>query len=912
MKREVPTGRVDRDSQLGNKKFVAQYEEVARALDRKHRGVSAEYAASLACDIQQFMEDHLGAHVEAPVMTKLDAKAFRDLEPRGCFHTMLKAALKRQVEVKGAGGDPLDFDFSDVPRIIDVLRAMYHALQGCKNWDRPKLFFDRSVSGARLYRLRKLAKLHGAIVTHIVEECTHIVQFNAGRDGEGSASRKAVYQVTARLGSSALVHWQRYPNSYDRWISTLIAKKPVTEEEPSHPTVVCCSFVEDTHKFNEWMDTVDYELGDDDDWDRGAADVLADNSAEANSRARVHNLVALSSLKKGLAMDGAPTPVKDGEIANSGAAPKKLKFGMSVSSTDAGGDLPYAKRICKASGIKLSLGHSSKPGAEQDPVTAKEDTSLRIHVEDLSKGTPEQRAAKRKVFHKQNQTGLRVRLLRIDSERCRLLSTNVTTDCVERHGNLPLHFAPPGQTVVVETERQRIFDTDDNKMQALQQNNEISTQRAESDAVLAGLNAQQQTPDGDATNGSQASVTSPSQDTAVRGQSSDHDTQLRAAAQSAKLLLDGHAWFHESTVSVYERDFFRDILTASDDDDTVPTEVPAVTTADVAVQVEAEDAAAEKAGLPVHSLRGFRAARNYLVRLYKLDPSRYLTATESRRLLAGDACTIIRLHGFLERHGLVNFDARHFPRVLARYGSPPSFADHLHQVNAEAMPATVRQELERRGQPVLFAVAPSAPAVEAKRAAKGTPRWTEEETNLLLQVVGKFQRSLEMSDWVAVAEEVNRRTTTSDNAQHPGRSAADCCRRFVGLPLVRQALAGDGETTLTATTHAASVVHASKGAVAENSSAIRSQNGALDPDATRELKLERLAVRKEREILKLSSHLLQEQIKLLSSKINRVNEMERILALERAQIKNLKYSLSVEKLNLVAKSRALIDPVFTS
>ena len=85
-------------------------------------------------------------------------------------------------------------------------------------------------------------------------------------------------------------------------------------------------------------------------------------------------------------MDGAPTPVKDGEIANSGAAPKKLKFGMSVSSTDAGGDLPYAKRICKASGIKLSLGHSSKPGAEQDPVTAKEDTSLRIHVEDLSKG----------------------------------------------------------------------------------------------------------------------------------------------------------------------------------------------------------------------------------------------------------------------------------------------------------------------------------------------------------------------------------------------------------------------------------------------------------------------------------------------------------------------------------------------
>lgn len=54
------------------------------------------------------------------------------------------------------------------------------------------------------------------------------------------------------------------------------------------------------------------------------------------------------------------------------------------------------------------------------------------------------------------------------------------------------------------------------------------------------------------------------------------------------------------------------------------------------------------------------------------------------------------------------------------------------------------------------------------------------------------------------------------------------------------------------------------------------------------------------------------QVKLLSSKINRVNEMERVLALERAQIKNLRYSLSVEKLNAVAKSKALIDPAFTS
>lgn len=165
----------------------------------------------------------------------------------------------------------------------------------------------------------------------------------------------------------------------------------------------------------------------------------------------------------------------------------------------------------------------------------------------------------------------------------------------------------------------------------------------------------------------------------------------------------------------------------------------------------------------------------------------------------------------------------------------------------------------------MFAVAPRVPAVEAKRAAKGTPRWTDEETALLLEVVGRFQRALEMSDWVAVAEEVNRRTTTSKNAEHPGRSAADCCRRFVELPLGRKAKAlkgddGSGPSPLTAATHAASVVQMGKDAVAGESQ----NDGASNADLTRQLKLERLAVRKEREILKLSSHLLQEQVRTCS------------------------------------------------
>ena len=144
---------------------------------------------------------------------------------------------------------------------------------------------------------------------------------------------------------------------------------------------------------------------------------------------------------------------------------------------------------------------------------------------------------------------------------------------------------------------------------------------------------------------------------------------------------------------------------------------------------------------------------------------------------------------------------------------------------------------------------------------------------MLLEVVGRFQRALEMSDWIAVAEEVNRRTTTSDNAEHPGRSAADCCRRFVELPLVRQALVDSQTGPLTAATHAASVVQMGKDAVAEEKDArsvVQSQNDeAPNGGPAQQLKLERLAVRKEREILKLSSHLLQEQVRTFPTSLQR-------------------------------------------
>mmetsp|Transcript_23295 Transcript_23295/g.31138 ORF Transcript_23295/g.31138 Transcript_23295/m.31138 type:complete len:139 (+) Transcript_23295:408-824(+) len=47
--------------------------------------------------------------------------------------------------------------------------------------------------------------------------------------------------------------------------------------------------------------------------------------------------------------------------------------------------------------------------------------------------------------------------------------------------------------------------------------------------------------------------------------------------------------------------------------------------------------------------------RNSIIRMYREKPDTYLTASECRKRLPGDVCSVIRLHAFLEQWGLINF-----------------------------------------------------------------------------------------------------------------------------------------------------------------------------------------------------------------------------------------------------------------
>lgn len=44
-----------------------------------------------------------------------------------------------------------------------------------------------------------------------------------------------------------------------------------------------------------------------------------------------------------------------------------------------------------------------------------------------------------------------------------------------------------------------------------------------------------------------------------------------------------------------------------------------------------------------------------MIDTYRLNPTEYMTSTAARRNLAGDVCSIMRVHAFLEQWGLINY-----------------------------------------------------------------------------------------------------------------------------------------------------------------------------------------------------------------------------------------------------------------
>ncbi|XP_026332179.1 SWI/SNF complex subunit SMARCC2 isoform X2 [Hyposmocoma kahamanoa] len=203
----------------------------------------------------------------------------------------------------------------------------------------------------------------------------------------------------------------------------------------------------------------------------------------------------------------------------------------------------------------------------------------------------------------------------------------------------------------------------------------------------------------------------------------------------------------------------------------------------------------------------YLAYRNFMIDTYRLNPTEYLTSTACRRNLAGDVCAIMRVHGFLEQWGLINYQLEAESRPTAM-GPPPTSHFHvLSDTPSGLQPLQPRptqpRPMENAAVPKIEAglpngsevgAPPGATAAAAAAVAAATTQvkaeptidlggapglkmdqyrggargreWTEQETLLLLEAL-----ELHRDDWNRVAAHVGTRTHD------------ECILHFLRLPI---------------------------------------------------------------------------------------------------------------------------------
>lgn len=86
----------------------------------------------------------------------------------------------------------------------------------------------------------------------------------------------------------------------------------------------------------------------------------------------------------------------------------------------------------------------------------------------------------------------------------------------------------------------------------------------------------------------------------------------------------------------------------------------------------------------------YKDYRDFMINTYRLNPGEYLTVTACRRNLAGDVGGIMRVHGFLEQWGLINYQVSYEANKLStqadasRWIQIPGLqlSDHLSQATS--------------------------------------------------------------------------------------------------------------------------------------------------------------------------------------------------------------------------------------
>ncbi|CDJ41710.1 Related to swi/snf-related matrix-associated actin-dependent regulator of chromatin, subfamily c, member 1, related [Eimeria tenella] len=170
----------------------------------------------------------------------------------------------------------------------------------------------------------------------------------------------------------------------------------------------------------------------------------------------------------------------------------------------------------------------------------------------------------------------------------------------------------------------------------------------------------------------------------VKQREEEAASEAAAAAAAAPVVPSCSSWFSEGEISSVERDILPSLFTGS------------------------SVLESERDGVYVH-------LRQSLMDLYRQNPQKYLSFTECRQSIPGDAALLLRVYCFLDYWGLINFQAN--PATV------PSSVRRKREFLLKDMQSWSRASIYEKLQQHGAAAAAAAAAAETSAAPQGEGPW---------------------------------------------------------------------------------------------------------------------------------------------------------------------------------------------
>lgn len=298
-------------------------------------------------------------------------------------------------------------------------------------------------------------------------------------------------------------------------------------------------------------------------------------------------------------------------------------------------------------------------------------------------------------------------------------------------------------------------------------------------------------------------------------------------------------------------------------------------------------------------------ARNFIVNMYREQPSLYLTVTECRRHISVDVSAVMRLHDFLEHWGLINYLSQRPQASSSRSGGAVVLDGPAGAAVAATAPLARSSLTPRSISLSTRANLYAAVAASGSGAAAEDKEWSNESILALLEGLEQFEDRWE------------------DVAAHVGRTPEECVRQFLRLPLeepyqpeallanavdpqacqlalLAAAVRGDGGGAASGSNGAPApggkeVEVAAAAAASGLREAAQQMLQALQQNAQQQIAEE------EHEIHKLCAAAVDTQLHRLEAKLGQVDELAALLQREREQLERTRQQIYAERLQLDRK-----------